>query len=193
MVVARMMFPSHVLGALLLGGLWAFARPFSPRDWRLALGFAVAIDLDHVVQFPRYVMAAGTGGLEPGAMLRWGEEWQGFMHDATWGVPIALGASLLARSLVPLVFWLLHMAQDFVVATRFVVFGSLEEWLVVGALALAVAVVFVAQHRLARDARSLVAHVALRFGVPLPGRGSENHARDEPGGRGGSASPRNAK
>lgn len=161
-----MMFPSHLLGALLVGGLLSRARPFKPRDWQLALAFAVAIDLDHLVQVPAYLASHGVAGATPTAMLRWGDAWQGFMHDALWGSLATLGAAVFFRSLVPVAFWLLHMFQDFVVATDYVDFGSLAEWVVIAALALAVGVVFAHDHRANGEGRAFHHHVAWRFGLP---------------------------
>lgn len=164
-----MMFPSHLLGALLVGGLLSRVRPFRPRDWQLALAFAVAIDLDHLVQIPAYVASHGVAGATPAAMLRWGDSWQGFMHDALWGSLATLGAAVFFRSLVPVGFWLLHMLQDFVIATDYVVFGSLAEWIVIGALALAVGFVFAHDHRANGAGRAFHHHVAWRFGLPHRG------------------------
>lgn len=158
-----MMLPSHLLGTLLVGLLVSRLAPFRPRDWALAVGFGVVIDLDHLLQIPAYVAANGLGALQPGEMLAWGGAWQGIMHDPTSAIWIVGGAMLIFRSVLPLLFWGLHMFQDFFIATRVVPFGSGLEWLVVAGLALAVVGLLWLDHRAAvaaRDARDAPAPVA---------------------------------
>lgn len=157
------MLPSHLLATLLLGLLLSRVRPFKARDWLLALGFGVAVDLDHALQFPAYVAAHGVAALTPAAMLQWGGAWQGFMHGP-WGLALVAPAVIAFRSPLPLVFWGLHMVQDFVVARHYVRFGGPAEWAIVALLA---AAVLVALH-LGRDGASLQDHAWRTFGLPPP-------------------------
>ena len=166
-----MMLPSHFLAAVLLGLLASKWRAFTRQQWALALGFSVAIDLDHLVQVPAYLALHGVRNFSVTAMIHWGHAWQGFMHTP-WALALVIPAMLVWRSWVPLVFWGLHMFQDFVIATRFVVFGSLMEWGVVAALLLVVAALLWDDHRRHGSGASFRAHVAGRFGFtradPLP-------------------------
>lgn len=159
-----MMLPSHLLATLLLGLLLARVRPFRRRDWLLALSFGVLIDLDHLLQVPAYVAAHGVAALQPGEMLRWGGAWQGFMHDP-WALSVVLGAVLAFRSALPLVFWGLHMVQDFVVARHFVHFGGGTEWAIVAGLALAVVLAL----ETTRQREGFLAHARRTFGLPAAG------------------------
>ena len=173
-----MMLPSHLLASLLLGLLMARVRPFEARDWALALGFGVAIDLDHLLQFPAYVATHGTAALAPTAMMQWGGAWQGFMHGP-WALALVVPAILVFRSPIPLVFWGLHMVQDFVIARHYVHFGGPVEWAIVGALLAAVLLVLQAD----RDGAPFLDHARRTFGLarvvapavadlPEPARGS---------------------
>lgn len=163
-----MMFPSHLLGTILLGLLLSRVKPFSPRDWMIAVGFGVAIDLDHLLQLPRYVQANGLAALHPanvGQLMAYGSSWQGFMHT-----PVALlvvaAASIALWSALPLVFWGLHMFQDFVIATRFVRFGSATEWAVVAALlGLVLALLWADHRRLDAPRLAFRHHAAARLGL----------------------------
>lgn len=141
-----MMFPSHLLGTILLALMLSRIRPFEPKDWLLAAAFGVLIDLDHLLQFPGYLLAHGLQGLDPQAMLQHGAAWQGFMHR-WWAGFIVLAACVAFRSYVPAAFWLLHMFQDFVIATRYVRFGSPTEWAIVGALFAVVLLLLAWEHR----------------------------------------------
>lgn len=161
-----MMFPSHLLGTLILGLVVSRGRPLSANEWLLALAFGVAIDLDHALQFPGYVLANGLSGLTPSAMFAWGASWQGFMH-AAWGLLAALGFAFAFRSWVPPVFWGLHMGLDFFVAMRFVPFGSALEWALIAVASGAVAALFVLHQRWVGDARSLSTHVVHTLGLPI--------------------------
>ena len=125
-----MMLPSHLLATLLVASLASWWRPWPRAKWGLAVLFGVAIDLDHALQFPAYVATHGAAGLTPASMLHWGAAWQGFMH-APWALLPVAGACLALRTRVPAAFWGLHMAQDFVVARHFVVWGSALEWAIV--------------------------------------------------------------
>ena len=136
-----MMIQSHVLAAVLLGLIISRWRAFAPRDWALALGFSVAIDLDHALQFPTYLATHGTAGLTPTTMLHWGHAWQGLMHTP-WALVLVIPFALYYRSTLPFVFWGLHMVQDYVIATRFVVWGSTLEWVIDAALLLPVVTMF---------------------------------------------------
>lgn len=132
-----MMLPSHLLGVVVLGlalGLLR-GRGFRAREWALAVGFGSVIDLDHLLAFPAYVAASGVAALDPSVGLSYGSAWQGFMHTPA-ALLLVLPAMLWWRSWWPLVFWGLHMWQDFVIARHYVVFGSLAEWGVVVLLAL---------------------------------------------------------
>lgn len=161
-----MMLPSHLLGTLLLGGLAGLGRPLRPREWALALGFGVAIDLDHTFQFPAYVASHGWQGLTAGAMLAWGGAWQGVFHTPWALLPVA-AAAIFFRSWVPPVFWALHMVQDFVIARHYVRFGSPVEWLIDVALLLVVAGVLHLEWR-AAGKPSWRSHLRARFGLRVP-------------------------
>ena len=136
-----MMLSTSLLATLIVGLLWSQWRRFDRRDWALAIGFAVLVDLDHLTQLPGYLAThGGVSGFHAATMLHWGMAWQGALHT-WWALLLVIPASFIFRSTLPAVFWLLHMLLDFVVATRFVVWGSATEWildavLVVGVLAL---------------------------------------------------------
>lgn len=159
-----MMLPSHLLGTLLVGALVSWVRPLRPREWLLALGFGVAIDLDHALQFPVYVATHGMAGLGPAAMLQWGGAWQGFMHTP-WALALVVPACVAYRTWVPAAFWGLHMVQDFVVARHYVVFGSPFEWAIDAALLALVAALFWAEHRRHGAGAPFARHVAARLGL----------------------------
>lgn len=159
-----MMIQSHFLAAVLLGLILSRWRAFTPRDWALALGFSVVIDLDHLLQFPAYLATHGTAGLTPSTMLKWGHAWQGLMHTP-WALALVLPFAIYYRSVVPVLFWGLHMVQDYVIAARFVVWGSGLEWIIDAALLLAVLGVFVWEHRAAPRHAFLHRHVAATFGL----------------------------
>ena len=160
-----MMLPSHLLATLLLGlvvcRVW---RPFTRTQWLLAIGFGVAIDVDHLIQVPAYLAMHGTAALAPGQMLQWGAAWQGFMHTP-WALLLVAPLALLYRSIVPFAFWGLHMAQDFVIARHYVPWGGPLEWAIVAALLAAVGALVWADHRRHGADRSLPRHVAMTFGV----------------------------
>lgn len=160
-----MMLPSHLLATLLLGLVAGrLGRPFTRAQWALAVGFGVVIDLDHLVQLPAYVAMHGAAALTPEEMLRWGSAWQGVMHTP-WALLLVVPAALAFRSLVPLAFWGLHMAQDFVVARHYVPWGGALEWAIVAALAAAVGALLWLDHRKHGSGRSFVRHAAVTFGV----------------------------
>lgn len=158
------MIQSHLLGAVVLGLLLSHARRFAPRDWALALAFAVAIDVDHLIQVPAYVITHGVSDLTPATIMHWGGAWQGFLHTP-WALLVVLPAMFIWRSWIPLAFWGLHMFQDFVIATKFVHFGSaVELWIDVGLVAVAAAL-FWFDHRTHAPARNYGRHVAATFGL----------------------------
>lgn len=141
-----MMLPSHLGAALLLGlALSRFIPSWGGKEWILALGFGVVIDLDHLLNLPRFMLANPEKAFDVQAMVTWGAHWQGFMHTP-WALLVVAGAAVLFRSWVPAVFWGLHMFQDFVVATRWVVFGSPTEWAIVGALYAALALLLLGDY-----------------------------------------------
>lgn len=144
-----MMFPSHLLATILVAFLLSKVRPFEAKDWALALAFGVVIDLDHLLQIPRY--AAAHGGVASlarvGDVLRWGGDWQGFMHGP-WALAVVAVACVGFASWVPALFWGLHMFQDFVVARHLVAFGGPVEWIVIAALAGMVLALLAWDHRL---------------------------------------------
>lgn len=161
-----MMLPSHLLATLLLCLLVSLARPVTPKGWLLAIGFGVAIDLDHLLQIPVYVATHGAGALTPAAMLAWGGAWQGFMHTP-WALALAVPASLVFASWFPLAFWGLHMAQDFVVARHYVRFGGPAEWAIDLALLALVAALFARDLRLHGAGRPWWQHALARVGIAL--------------------------
>lgn len=143
-----MMLPSHLLATITLGLLLSRLRPFEAKEWALAFAFGVLVDLDHLLQVPRY--AATHGGVASlanvGDVLRWGADWQGFFHTP-WAALVVALACLGSASWVPAVFWGLHMVQDFVVARHLVPFGGGVEWAIVAALAASVLGLLALDHR----------------------------------------------
>lgn len=143
-----MMFPSHLLATLLVAYVASKVVPMTGKDWILAIAFGVAIDLDHLLQIPRY--AATHGGIASlarvGEVVRWGAEWQGFMHTP-WGLVAVAAACLLFASWAPALFWGLHLFQDFVVARHFVVFGGGVEFAAMAALAAVLLALMAWEHR----------------------------------------------
>lgn len=163
------MFPSHLLGTVLVGLALHRVMPMKARDWRLALAFGVAIDLDHVLKAPAFIVENGWAAvMAPATMLQWGAEWQGFMHTPATAVVLVAGAALAFRSPIPVMFWALHMFQDFVIAKHYVRFGSVEEWLIVAGLAAVTGLVLARDHAEAtRDGRKtpFLRHVAVKLGL----------------------------
>lgn len=135
-----MMMPSHLLGALVLALLWGLVRgrSFGRAEWLLALGFGVVMDLDHFLAAPAYFLAHGAAGLAPATFFAHGAAWQGFMHTP-WALALVVPAVVWWRSIIPAAFWGLHMFQDFVVASHWVVWGSPMEFAIVLALTLVAA------------------------------------------------------
>lgn len=164
-----MMFPSHLLATLLVCAGISMLFPLAPKHWLLALAFGVAIDLDHLLQIPAYVATHGFQAMTPGEIARWGASWQGFMHTP-WALLLVLPASVLFASWLPIVAWALHMFQDFVVATRWVVFGSATEWAIVGALAGLLALLVVRDHQAHGGGAALREHVFARVAMVVPRR-----------------------
>lgn len=154
-----MMLPSHLLAIVLGGQLASRWRPFTRTQWTLALGLGVAMDVDHLLQLPVYVATHGAAGLDVGAMLRWGSEWQGFMHTP-WALVLVVPACLAFRSTIPAAAWGLHLVLDFVVARHFVRWGGPAEWLIVGALAAAVVALASKDGSLGRARGAVVALLA---------------------------------
>lgn len=132
------MLPSHLAATLILGFLLARVVPWDARAWLLAIVFGVVIDIDHLLEVPRYLLTQvpthGMAALAPSAILQHGAAWQGIFHNPLWGSLIVVAASLLLWSWIPLVFWGLHMVLDFVVARHYVVFGSPTEFAVLAAM-----------------------------------------------------------
>lgn len=164
-----MMFPSHLLATLLVCAGISFFLPLGPKHWALALLFGVVIDLDHLLQIPVYVATHGFAALTPGEITRWGANWQGFIHTP-WALLVVLAACALFASWLPLVGWSLHMFQDFVIATRYVAFGSAMEWAIVGALASILAFIVVRDHQAHGGNAALREHVFARVAMVLPRR-----------------------
>jgi len=158
-----MMTPSHLLATLLIGLVWTRVRPWSRHDWAMAVGFGVVIDFDHLTRFPAYLVANGVDGLQAGQMSGWGAAWQGAFHTP-WALAVVVPAALFWRTWVPLAFWALHMLQDFVIATKFVVFGSTTEWLIIASLATLLVGVLAWGHRDAPRGDSFRDHVTRTFG-----------------------------
>lgn len=163
-----MMFPSHLLATLLGCALLSMVRPLAPREWLLAILFGVVIDLDHLLQFPRYVAQNGWSALTPAAMLHWGAAWQGFMHTP-WALLLVLPAMLLFGSWMPLAAWGLHMVLDFVVARHLVPFGGALEWAIVGAMLAILGALVLRDHR-THGTAALHEHVLARVALVLPRR-----------------------
>ena len=61
------------------------------------------------------------------------------------------------------------MFQDFVIAARYVVFGSLEEWAILALLMLLVGALLVLDHRRRGEGAPFARHVASTFGLRAPG------------------------
>jgi len=160
----RLLFSVAFIALVVLFRRKHMARPqLSARDWALALGFSVAIDLDHLIQIPAYLAThGGMGGLQAATMTHWGHDWQGFMHTQ-WALALVIPAVIIWRSWIPAAFWTLHMVQDFVVAARYVVFGSPEEFAIMGALAVLVGVLLWVDHRRRGAGATFRTHVKRMF------------------------------
>lgn len=162
-----MMFPSHLLATLLGCALLALVRPVSSREWLLALLFGVAIDLDHLLQLPRYVATHHWSELTPAAIASWGSDWQGFLHTP-WALLVVLPAAFVFASWIPLAAWGLHMVLDFVVARHYVRFGGPVEWAIIGAMAAALLALAARDHRLHGGGAALREHVLARVAMIWP-------------------------
>jgi hypothetical protein len=78
------------------------------RDAYLAYAFGVAVDLDHLVKAPSYLKAVGW-------VNRRGYYWRSSLQEPVallWIVPL----SVLLGTAVPIVFFLLHLALDYLVS-----------------------------------------------------------------------------
>lgn len=159
-----MMLPSHLLATLLACAVVGLVRPVSPREWLLAIGFGVVIDLDHLLQIPSYLGAQGGSALTLASILHWGGAWQGMLHTP-WALALVAPACLLFTSLFPLAFWGLHMVLDFVVARHLVRFGGPLEWLIDAAMLAALAWIVVRDHRVNGAGAGLTDHVLARVAV----------------------------
>lgn len=159
-----MMFPSHLLATLLGCALLSLARPLEPRDWLLALLFGVAIDLDHLLQIPRYIATHGWTQLDPRTISHWGADWQGFMHTP-WALLILLPATLYFWSWIPLAAWTLHMILDFIVAKHYVHFGGPLEYAIMATMTAALIALALRDHRLHGAERALREHVLSRVAM----------------------------
>ncbi len=95
---------THVLGTAL--GVQVLG--LRGRDAYLAYAFGVAVDLDHVIKLPRYLKAVGWAN-------RRGYYWRSSLQEPVallWIVPL----SFLLGTAVPTVFFLLHLALDYLVS-----------------------------------------------------------------------------
>lgn len=159
------MLPSHLLAVLLACALVAHVRKVLPREWLLAVGFGVVIDIDHLLQFPAYVAThGGFQSLTPATILHWGGAWQGVMHTP-WALVLVIPVSLFFVSWFPLAFWALHMFQDFVIARHFVRFGGPVEWLIDGVLTILLVWVVLRDHRAHGGGQALREHVMARVSL----------------------------
>lgn len=175
-----MMLPSHLLASLLVGLVLSQLRRFRPRDWFLAIGFGVAIDLDHLLQLRSFLLAhGGLGRMDASTVVHWGGSWQGFMHTPL-ALVLVIPAVLIFRSVVPAAFWLLHMFQDFVIARHYVVFGSPTEWAVDVALLAGVLGLLALDRWRHGSGAPLHLHAASLVGWTRPARAAEPPASAEP-------------
>jgi hypothetical protein len=162
-----MMLQSHLLAVLLACALLARVRPLTTRDWLLAIGFGVAIDLDHLLQLPFYLLShPGASALSLRTMIHWGARWQGLMHEP-YAILLVAAAALAFRSWIPLGAWALHMVQDFVIARRYVRFGSPLEWAIDAALLVALVAALEWDRRVAGADGPLWKHAASKVGIAV--------------------------
>ncbi len=110
-------------------------------EWFVALTFGVAVDLDHAFAAPRYIADNGWD-----AILRpsWDDEsglpWKSLFHYPVGGfvvAPLAIGW----RFMIPLLFWSVHVAGDYLQNWTIEQSAVVESVLLAG---LSVGIVFVA-------------------------------------------------
>jgi len=105
-----MLTTTHLAAVLLLGLLLNLDR----NEWFAALAFGVALDVDHLFAAPGYVERNGFAAiLKPSWDDGSGIPWRSVLHypmGAFLVIPLSVGWRLL----LPLLFWLTHLAIDYV-------------------------------------------------------------------------------
>ncbi|MHB8604171.1 MAG: hypothetical protein ACYDCK_02855 [Thermoplasmatota archaeon] len=160
-----MMLTTSLLATAALGLIASQWHPFTRRDWALAVSFAVLVDADHLANIPSYLASHhGAAGFDALTMLHWGMAWQGALHT-WWALAIVIPVAVFMRTWIPVGFWGLHMVLDFDVATRHIVWGSLEEWAFDAALLLVVVALLAWDHRRHGHGATFGEHAARLLGI----------------------------
>lgn len=118
---------THIIVSLLLIQLMTLDK----NDAFVALLFGVFIDLDHLFGLKDYAQAHGIGSLlQFDHLTNPGGHWKSLMHS-----PIALAVvgplSVASRLAIPLIFWGVHVAMDYVQENFLGVFSTGEAMLLV--------------------------------------------------------------
>ena len=80
----------------------------------VALLFGVFIDLDHLLAVPDFIMKEGIKNItNVDSMLAADVHWKSAMHSPV-AIMIVAPASVAFRMAIPMVFWSVHIAMDFV-------------------------------------------------------------------------------
>lgn len=103
--------PTHLLATLLIGYILKLSTSY---EWALAIGFGVAIDIDHIAMLlkfkrlaPKHWHTLGDGSLMLHSPLQ---------EPTT--VLLVAPLSLLLHTAIPLIFWALHVSLDTFMLSR---------------------------------------------------------------------------
>ena len=118
---------THIVVSLLLIQILTLDK----NDAFVALLFGVFIDLDHLFGLKNYAQAHGVMSLfNLDNLANPGGHWKSLMHN-----PVALAVvgplSIASRLAIPLIFWGIHVAMDFVQENILGVFSEAEAMLLV--------------------------------------------------------------
>lgn len=119
---------THLVVSLLLIHLLTLDR----NDSFVALMFGVFIDVDHLFGLRGYVEAHGLSGvLDFDSLMQADGQWKSLLHSPVAAMvvgPVSVGSRLA----IPLVFWGVHMAMDYLEDTWLGVFSAWEMALLAG-------------------------------------------------------------
>lgn len=100
---------THILSVLLLGKI----MHLNGFEWILAFVFGVLIDIDHLVKLPIYMKQKYMKQKIPRKTAHW--DWRTPIQEPVsylWVIPM----SLFLKSYVPVIFFTLHLALDYMMS-----------------------------------------------------------------------------